>query len=71
LIQALRFHGFTGRIAVAAPRSIDVDRLREAGADLVLLPFQDAADQAVALLLGDEPADRALIDAEVKEQEVA
>jgi Trk K+ transport system NAD-binding subunit len=71
LIQALRFHGFTGRIAVAAPRSVDVDRLRAAGADVVLLPFQDAADQAVALLLGGEPTERILIEAEVKEEQVA
>jgi Kef-type K+ transport system membrane component KefB/Trk K+ transport system NAD-binding subunit len=71
LIQALRFHGFTGRIAVAAQRSVDVDRLRAAGADVVLLPFQDAADQAVALLLGGEPRERVLIEAEVKEEQVA
>ena len=71
LIQALRFHGFGGRIAVASPRAIDVDRLREAGADLVFLPFQDAADQAVVLMLEGEPAERVLIEAEVKEEEVA
>jgi voltage-gated potassium channel Kch len=51
LIQALRFHGYTGRIAVAAQRATEVERLRAAGADLVFLPFQDAADQAVALML--------------------
>ena len=68
LIQALRFHGFAGRIAVASPRALDVDRLREAGADLVFLPFQDAADQAVALMLEGEPAGRALLEAEEEEQ---
>jgi hypothetical protein len=62
---------FTGRIAVASQRAVDVDRLREAGADLVFLPFQDAADQAVALILGGEPAERILIEAEVKEEQVA
>jgi voltage-gated potassium channel Kch len=70
LIQALRFHGFTGKIAVAAPRAIEVERLREAGADLVLLPFQDAADQAVALMLSGEAGERVLIEAEVEEQEL-
>jgi Kef-type K+ transport system membrane component KefB len=66
LIQALRFHGFAGRIAVAAQRAADVDRLREAGAGLVLLPFQDAADRAVDLMLGGEPAERAVPDAETE-----
>jgi hypothetical protein len=70
LIQALRFHGFTGKVAVAAPRAIEVERLREAGADLVLLPFQDAADQAVALMLSGEAGERVLIEAEVEEQEL-
>jgi Kef-type K+ transport system membrane component KefB len=66
LVQALRFHGFAGRIAVAAQRAADVDRLREAGAGLVLLPFQDAADHAVDLMLGGEPAERAVTDAETE-----
>jgi Kef-type K+ transport system membrane component KefB len=71
LIQALRFHGFTGRIAVASQHAADVERLREEGADLVFLPFHDAADQAVALLLSGEPAERFLIDTEVEEEQVA
>jgi Kef-type K+ transport system membrane component KefB len=71
LIQALRFHGFTGRIAVPAQRAIDIDRLREAGADLVFLPFQDAADQAVALMLGGEPAERALLEVAAAEEQLA
>jgi len=71
LIQALRFHGFAGRIAVASQRAIDVERLREAGAELVLLPFHDAADQAVALMLSGETAERILIEAEVEEEQVA
>ena len=69
LTQALRFHGFRGRIAVAAPRAVEVDRLREAGVDLVFLPFQDAADQAVALMLGGEATERVLLEAEVAEEE--
>jgi Kef-type K+ transport system membrane component KefB len=68
LIQALRFHKFGGRIAVAAPRGGDVDRLCEAGADLVLLPFQDAADRAADLILRGEPAERVLIEAETQEE---
>jgi voltage-gated potassium channel Kch len=68
LIQALRFHGYAGRIAVTAQRAVNVERLREAGADLVLLPFQDAADQAVALILGGEPAERALLEVAAEEE---
>jgi Kef-type K+ transport system membrane component KefB/Trk K+ transport system NAD-binding subunit len=71
LIQALRFHGFAGRIAVASQHAVDVERLREGGADLVFLPFHDAADRAVALLLSGEPADRILTRAEVEEEQVA
>src|SRR5690606_33793405 len=62
LIQALRFHGYGGRIAVAAQRVAEVEPLQQAGADLVFLPFQDAADQAVALMLEGEPAERALLE---------
>ena len=30
-----------------------MDRLREAGADLAFIPFKDAAQQAVDLLMGE------------------
>ena len=69
LIQALRFHGFAGRIAVAAQRAGDVDPLRRAGADLVFLPFQDAADQAVDLMLRGEPAERVLLEVAAGQEE--
>ena len=62
MIEALRLHGFGGRIVVAAQHAIDVDRLRGAGADLVLLPFQDAADQAVDLILQGERPPRLLVE---------
>jgi Kef-type K+ transport system membrane component KefB/voltage-gated potassium channel Kch len=50
LIQALRAHGYGGRIAVAVERDDDDTRLRGAGADLVLLPLRDAADTAIEAL---------------------
>jgi Kef-type K+ transport system membrane component KefB len=50
LIQALRSHDFAGRIAAAAEREVDAARLREGGADLVLLPLRDAADDAIRAL---------------------
>jgi voltage-gated potassium channel Kch len=68
LIQALRFQGFGGRIAVATQHAAGAERLRAAGADLVFLPFQDAADRAVDLMLGGEPPERVL-DATKAEEE--
>jgi len=52
-IQTLRASGYRGRIAVAAHREQTAERLVEAGADIVLLPFRDAAEQAVDLIRGE------------------
>jgi Kef-type K+ transport system membrane component KefB len=68
LIENLRAHGYAGRIAVTSHREDDADRLRALGADLVLLPFQDAADQAVDLLASGERPER-LPDIEPSAQE--
>jgi hypothetical protein len=46
-----RLESLLGQIAVAAQHAIDVDRLRGAGADLVLLPFQDAPGAGVRLAM--------------------
>ena len=43
-----------GRIAVAAHATAEVAGLKRAGADLVLLPFADAAREAVDRLLGPQ-----------------
>lgn len=58
LIQVTRTSEFRGRIAVASHHSIDTDQLFASGADLVLEPFQDAADRAVDLLCGAEQEER-------------
>ncbi len=50
LVQALSRHGFAGRIAVTAHNDHDAATLREAGCDVVLLPFLDAAKEAVDVL---------------------
>jgi Kef-type K+ transport system membrane component KefB len=57
LIEALRAAGFSGRIAVTCQQGeTAAARLRAFGADLVLEPFQDAADQAVAWICdGGQP----------------
>ncbi len=52
LLHALRHHGYHGRVAVTA-HSEDLHKvLKGAGADLVLLPFQDAAAEAADILTG-------------------
>jgi Kef-type K+ transport system membrane component KefB len=47
LIDGLRRRGYTGRIAVSTHHADEVDPLKKRGADLVLLPFLDAAERAV------------------------
>jgi Kef-type K+ transport system membrane component KefB len=58
VIGALRTAGYTGRIAVRSRRHSDSARLKSAGADLVLEPFQDAADRAIELLVSMEQPER-------------
>ncbi len=52
LIQLARSAGFSGRMAAASHSAGDTQILFGAGVDLVLEPFQDAADRAVELLCG-------------------
>ena len=58
LIQLTRTAGFQGRVAVASHHPRDTEELFGAGADLVLEPFQDAADRAVDLLCGAPEEER-------------
>lgn len=51
LIDSLRDRQFKGRIAVAAHRADEAESLRAAGADVILLPFRDAANRAVERIL--------------------
>jgi Kef-type K+ transport system membrane component KefB len=51
LLHALRHRRFPGRVAVAARGEGDLHRLGRARPDLLLRPFEDAADQAARLLL--------------------
>jgi Kef-type K+ transport system membrane component KefB len=46
LIKSVRSHGFRGRIAATAHSGAEGHRLLAAGADEILLPFDDAADHA-------------------------
>ncbi|MGU9979391.1 cation:proton antiporter [Phreatobacter sp. HK31-P] len=58
ILQLTRSAGFQGRIAVASHASKEAGVLLAAGADVVLEPFQDAADRAVELLCGGQEAGR-------------
>jgi hypothetical protein len=56
LIAALRDQRFQGRIAVTAHSGAAASALERRGADLVLLPFQDAARHAAEVISGVEAA---------------
>lgn len=63
LIQLTRTSGFKGRIAVSSHHVQDTQELFASGADIVLEPFQDAADRAVELLCGAPEEERTEIPA--------
>lgn len=48
LIDGLRREGFQGKIAVSTQRASEKEALKKSGANLVFLPFHDAADRAVS-----------------------
>jgi Kef-type K+ transport system membrane component KefB len=50
LIEALKEHKFTGKIAVSTQNPDDSPRLLQAGADVVFTPFRDAAEKAVEVI---------------------
>ncbi|MDZ7602604.1 MAG: cation:proton antiporter [Hoeflea sp.] len=72
LIQLTRSSGFRGRIAVASHHARDTEELFAAGADIVLEPFQDAADRAVDILCGGREEERTTIPRiEAEERQVS
>lgn len=70
LLQVCRSAGFTGKIVVTSHHGADTEALLTSGADIVLEPFQDAADRAVELLTGSEPEERTEIP-EIESEEKA
>ncbi|MCC6446149.1 MAG: cation:proton antiporter [Armatimonadetes bacterium] len=58
LIHALRHHGYRGSIAVTSHRSQEVRELKEGGADIVFLPFRNAASEAAEILVVAEEQER-------------
>jgi len=63
LLRGLRDQGFPGRAAVAAHSNEAAESMRALGADLVLMPFRDAASEAASLVRGgDRPSAREPLD---------
>ena len=63
LLRGLRDLSFQGRVAVAAHSNDAAESMRVLGADLVLMPYRDAASEAATLVMGNErPSARAPID---------
>ena len=56
LLKAVRDLGYGGKVAVAAHRDITADALRADQADLVLMPYRDAAFAAAKMISGDARA---------------
>jgi len=54
LLRGLTEQGFAGRTALAVHHEASARALDDAGVDLVLSPFRDAADQAVDLIFGKD-----------------
>jgi Kef-type K+ transport system membrane component KefB len=51
IIQLTRSAGFTGKLATVSQSKLETEELELLGVDLILEPFQDAADRASELLL--------------------
>jgi Kef-type K+ transport system membrane component KefB len=58
LIQLARMSGFTGNIAITSHGAEESRVLRATGADVVLEPFEDAADRAADLIEGAQANER-------------
>ena len=59
LLEVLRWRGFAGRVALTAHTERAARTLTEHDADLVLVPFVEAAAHAAAYITGDESLDYA------------
>ncbi len=62
LMHVLRSHGYEGYVALTAHTLREADLLKQSGADMVLLPFADAAERAVELLVPTDLAEKRSIE---------
>jgi Trk K+ transport system NAD-binding subunit len=51
VLRAVKEHGYVGKVALTAHHADDAEILRAVGADLVLMPFVEAAKDAAAVLI--------------------
>jgi Kef-type K+ transport system membrane component KefB len=56
LLRAVRDIGYAGKVAVAAHRETTAEALSGSSADLVLMPYRDAAFAAARMIVGDARA---------------
>jgi Kef-type K+ transport system membrane component KefB len=54
LLNTLRQYGYQGKIALTAHTDLDAGILKRSGADLILLPFPDAAEEAANMLTSNK-----------------
>jgi Trk K+ transport system NAD-binding subunit len=64
LVHSLRNRGYSGRIAITAQALEDAARLEQAGADLILVPYADAAREAANRIMGQESERQPLQEAQ-------
>jgi len=62
LLRAVRDSGYSGKIAVAAHRETTAESLMQAEADLVLMPFRDAAYAAARMITSGAPAPSTFVE---------
>ena len=70
LLKAARDLGFTGKVAVAAHREATAEALAATRADLVLMPYRDAAFAAARMIAGDARAPDRVLDDPVGQKEL-
>lgn len=68
LLHAMKNCGFTGRVALTSHSSREIDLLERAGADVVLCPFRDAAQEAARTLVALAEATSVQEDRGAREQ---
>jgi len=64
LVHSLRNRSYSGRIAITAQAPEDAARLEHAGADLILVPYADAAREAADRIMGQESGRQPLQEAQ-------
>jgi hypothetical protein len=60
LLEGLRQLQYQGGIAISTQKLLDQELLKEKGATLILLPFYDAAEQAVERIKNKNTTDQAI-----------